>query len=647
MSSTAAIEKPIRNLEEATVRFCGDSGDGMQLAGKQFTNTSALVGNDIATFPDFPAEIRAPQGTLAGVSGFQVHFSSKDIYTPGDTVDALVAMNPAALATNLSDLRPGGILIVNADEFDPKGLEQAGYQANPLDDGSLKSYRVHAVNMTKLTRTAVEGLGLSTKQTDGCRNMFAIGLVYWLYDRPLEPTLRFIDEKFGKKPEIAQANVAVLKAGYHYGETVEAISTQFHVHKARLAPGTYTSIMGNTSLAWGLMAAARQSGKRLFLGAYPITPASTILEELSKHKNYDVLTFQAEDEIAAITAAIGASFAGAMGVTASSGPGIALKGEAIGLAVMTELPLVIIDVQRGGPSTGLPTKTEQADLFQAVFGRNSECPVPVIAASSPADCFDVAQEAWRLAVRYMTPVMLLTDGYIASGSEPWRIPRAADLRTIEIKHPGPRQNGEPFLPYQRDERLARPWAVPGTLGLEHRIGGLEKQDVSGNVSYDPANHQHMVSTRAAKVAKIADDIPPQAIDGPSSGDVLVLSWGGTFGACATAVHNLQAQGKAVTHCHLRYLNPLPKELGDILKRFKHVLIPELNMGQLRTIIRANYLVRAIGLNKVQGKPFSVGEVVAKIESLLQGDVEDSIVPIERASKDRIQLTALEMVAQGG
>jgi 2-oxoglutarate ferredoxin oxidoreductase subunit alpha len=647
MSTPAVVEKPVHQLDEATVRFCGDSGDGMQLAGKQFTNTSALVGNDIATFPDFPAEIRAPQGTLAGVSGFQVHFSSKDIYTPGDTVDALVAMNPAALATNLSDLRQGGILIVNSDEFNQKGWEQAGYDVNPLEDGSLKAYRVHAVGMTKLTRSAVEGLGLSQKQADMCRNMFAIGLVYWLYDRPLEPTLRYIDEKFGKKPEIAQANVAALKAGYHYGETVEAISTQFHVPKARLMPGKYTSILGNTALAWGLMAAARQSGKRLFLGAYPITPASDILHELSKHKNFDVLTFQAEDEIAAVTAAIGASFAGAMGVTASSGPGIALKGEAIGLAVMTELPLIVIDVQRGGPSTGLPTKTEQADLFQAVFGRNSECPMPVIAASSPADCFDVAQEAWRIAVRYMTPVMLLTDGYIANGSEPWRIPRVADLRRLEIKHPGPRQNGEPFLPYERDERLARPWAIPGTRGLEHRIGGLEKQDVTGNVSYDPANHQHMVNTRAAKVAKIADDLPPQSLDGPDSGDVLVLSWGGTFGACATAVHNLQAQNKAVTHCHLRYLNPLPKELAGILRRFKSVLIPELNMGQLRTIIRSAYLIPAIGLSKVQGKPFSVSEVVVKIDAVLRGDVQDSIVPFERVQQDSIQLTALEKVSQGG
>jgi 2-oxoglutarate ferredoxin oxidoreductase subunit alpha len=647
MSTTATLDKQVLTLDEATVRFCGDSGDGMQLAGTQFTNTSALMGNDIATFPDFPAEIRAPQGTLAGVSGFQVHFSSKDIYTPGDTVDALVAMNPAALATNLGDLRPGGILIVNSDAFETKGLDQAGYETSPLEDGSLKAYRLHTVAMTKLTRASVEGLDLSQKEKDRCRNFFAMGLVFWLYDRPLEPTLRYIEDKFGKKPEIAQANTAALKAGYHYGETVEAINTQYHVPKAKLPPGKYTSIVGNTAIAYGLMTAARLSGKRLFLGAYPITPASSILEELARHKNFDVLTFQAEDEIAAMTATIGAAFAGAMGVTASSGPGIALKGEGIGLAIMTELPMIVINVQRGGPSTGLPTKTEQADLYQAVFGRNGECPMPVLAAASPADCFDLAQEAWRIAVRHMVPVMLLTDGYIANGSEPWRIPKSADLQKIEIKHPGPSANGDHFLPYKRDERLSRPWAIPGTPGLEHRIGGLEKQDITGNVSYDPANHQHMVNTRAQKVANVAHDIPPQKLDGPVSGDLLVLSWGGTFGACATAVHNVQAKGKAVTHCHLRYLNPLPKDLGDILKRFKKVLIPELNLGQLRTIIRANYLVDAVGLNKVQGKPFSVAEVVDKIDALLRGDAKDTQVRPEPLDMEAPPKAILEQVAHGG
>jgi 2-oxoglutarate ferredoxin oxidoreductase subunit alpha len=610
MSTTAALEKDIQTLDEATVRFCGDSGDGMQLAGTQFTNTSALMGNDIATFPDFPAEIRAPQGTLAGVSGFQVHFSSTDIYTPGDTVDALVAMNPAALATNLGDLRTGGILIVNSDAFEAKGLDQAGYETNPLEDGSLKSYRLHKVPMTKLTRLAVEGLDMSQKEKDRCRNFFAMGLVFWLYDRPLDPTLRYIEDKFGKKPEIAQANTAALKAGYHYGETVEAINTQFHVPKAKLTPGKYTSIVGNTALAYGLMTAARLSNKRLFLGAYPITPASSILEELARHKNFDVLTFQAEDEIAAMTATIGAAFAGAMAVTASSGPGIALKGEGIGLAIMTELPMVVINVQRGGPSTGLPTKTEQADLFQAIFGRNGECPMPVIAACSPADCFDVAQEAWRVAVRYMVPVMLLTDGYIANGSEPWRIPKYADLKKIEITHPGPPSNGDTFLAYRRDERLARPWAIPGTPGLEHRIGGLEKQDITGNVSYDPANHQHMVNLRADKVARVANDIPPQKIDGPASGDLLVLSWGGTYGACATAAHTVQAKGKAVSHCHLRWLN-------------------------------------AIGLNKVQGKPFSVAEVANKMEAVLRGDTSSTEAKPEPIDLEAPAKAILEKVSHGG
>ena len=628
MSTTLAelTETPthVQQLEDATVRFCGDSGDGMQLAGTQFTNTSALVGNDVATFPDFPAEIRAPRGTKAGVSGFQVHFSSKDIHTPGDTVDALVAMNPAALVTNIEDLRSGGILIVNRDEFDKKGLQQAGYATDPLEDGSLDpKYKLHKVDMTKLTRLAVAGSGLGQKDADRCRNMFAMGLVFWLYGRPMDPTLRFIEEKFGKRPEVAQANTAALKAGYHYGETVEAASTQYHIPKAKLPPGRYTNIEGATALSWGLMAAAQLSGKRLFLGAYPITPASTILETLAKHKNFDVLTFQAEDEIAAITSAIGAAFAGEMGVTASSGPGIALKGEALGLAVITELPLLVINVQRGGPSTGLPTKTEQADLFQAMMGRNGECPLPIIAARSPSDCFEVAQEAWRIATRFMTPVMLLTDGYIANGAEPWLLPDVSKLRKIEVKHPGPSPNGtdnadeSTFLPYQRDERLARPWAVPGTAGLEHRIGGLEKQDITGNVSYDPENHQHMVNTRARKVAGIANDIPLQELDGEETGDLLVLSWGGTYGACATAVHTVQARGRKVSHCHLRYLNPFPRNLGEILNNFKSVLVPELNMGQLRFIIRGEFLIDAIGLNKVQGKPFSVAEIVEKIEQLLK------------------------------
>ena len=588
----------------------------MQLAGTQFTNTSALVGNDVATFPDFPAEIRAPRGTKAGVSGFQIHFSSNEIFTPGDTVDALVAMNPAALATNLADLRDGGILLVNRDAFEKKGLEQAGYTGNPLEDGSLADkYKLFSVEMTKLTRLAVEGLGLSPKEADRCRNFFAMGLVFWLYDRPLEPTLRFIEQKFGKRPDVAQANTKSLKAGFHYGETIEAIHTQYHVGPAKLPPGTYRNIMGNTALAWGLLAAARRSNKRLFLGAYPITPASDVLHELAKHKNFDVITFQAEDEIAAVTAVIGAAFGGDMAVTASSGPGIALKGEALGLAVITELPMIVINVQRGGPSTGLPTKTEQADLFQAMFGRNGECPMPVLAARSPGDCFDVAQEAWRIAAEFMTPVFVLSDGYIANGSEPWRIPSLADLPKVRVEHPGPLNNGKKFLPYQRNQRLARPWAIPGTPGLMHRLGGLEKHDGDGNVSYDPLNHEHMCRTRAQKVANVADDIPLQELDGPDSGQLLVLSWGGTYGACATAVHNVQSTDKKVSHCHLRYLNPFPKNLGEILQRFDKVLIPELNLGQLRMIIRAEFLIDAQGLNKVQGKPFSVADIVGKIEQL--------------------------------
>ena len=614
--ATSTPTKPISNIEEATIRFCGDSGDGMQLAGTQFTNTSALLGNDVATFPDFPAEIRAPRGTKAGVSGFQIHFSSNEIFTPGDTVDALVAMNPAALTTNVADLRDGGILLVNKDAFSKKGMEQAGYASNPLEDDSLSKYKLHSVEMTKITRLAVEECGLTQKEADRCRNFFAMGLVFWLYDRSLDPTLRFIEKKFGTKaPAVAQANTKALKAGFHYGETVEAINTQYQVAPAKLPPGQYRNIMGNIALAWGLLAASQKSNKRMFLGAYPITPASDVLHELSNHKHFDVLTFQAEDEIAAMTSTIGAAFAGAMAVTASSGPGIALKGEGLGLAVITELPMIVINVQRGGPSTGLPTKTEQSDLLQAMYGRNGECPMPVIAAKSPGDCFDVALEAWRLAVRYMTPVMLLTDGYIANGSEPWKIPEVTDIADIPIEHPGPLSNGDEFQPYERDERLSRPWAIPGTPGLEHRLGGLEKQDITGNVCYDPDNHEHMCRLRAEKVARIADDIPLQELDGPDSGDLLVVSWGGPYGACATAVHRAQADGKKVSHCQLRYINPFPRNLGEIFTRFEKVLIPELNLGQLSMIIRAEFLLDVVSLNKVTGKPFSVAEISGKIEEL--------------------------------
>lgn len=604
-------KKNVIELDGATVRFAGDSGDGMQLAGTQLSNTSALAGNDVATFPDFPAEIRAPRGTLAGVSGFQIHFASSDIFTPGDTLDALVAMNPAALKTNLGDLRAGGILVCNEDAFEKKGLAQAGFETNPLEDGSLEDdYKLFKIPMTDLTRRAVDGLGLSQKQADRCRNFFAMGLVYWLYGRSLHPTLRYIESKFAKLPEVVEANTRALKAGRNYGETTDAFISSYKVDRARLPSGTYRNMMGNAALAWGLIAAAKQSGKELFLGSYPITPASDILHELSKFKNFGVRTFQAEDEIAAITSTIGAAFGGAMAITTSSGPGIALKGEALGLGIMLELPMIIINIQRGGPSTGLPTKTEQSDLFQAMYGRNGEAPMPVIAARSPADCFEVAMEAWRISVSYMVPVMLLSDGYIANGSEPWLIPVASKLPTLKIEHPV--DDGQPFLPYGRDEKLARPWALPGTPGLMHRIGGLEKEDLTGNVSYDPENHQHMVNLRAEKVARIADDIPEQEVVGDTTGDLLVLSWGGPYGACITAVREAQALGWKVSHAHLRWLNPFPRNLHQLLRGFKKILIPELNMGQLRSIVRSEFLIDAIGLNKVQGKPFTVAEILDKI-----------------------------------
>jgi 2-oxoglutarate ferredoxin oxidoreductase subunit alpha len=603
-------------LEGATVRLAGDSGDGMQLAGMQLTGTSAQVGNDIATFPDYPAEIRAPRGTLAGVSGFQVHFSSQEIFTPGDSLNCLIAMNPAALKTNLGDLDAGGALIVNEDAFDKKDLEKAGFATNPLDDDSLDGYKLFRVPMTKLTRGAVEGLGLGIKESDRCRNFFAMGLIYWLYGRDLSPTLRFIESKFGGKPDVAEANRKALNAGWNYGETTEAFVSSYEVAPAQLPPGKYKNMEGNQALAWGLVTAAKLSNKDLFYGTYPITPASDILHELSRHKNFGVRTVQAEDEIAAMCTVIGAAFAGSMAVTGSSGPGIALKGEAMGLGMILELPMLIINVQRGGPSTGLPTKTEQSDLMQVLFGRNGESPIPVVAARSPGDCFDIAIEAWRIATRFMTPVIILTDGYIANGSEPWLIPDADAMPKIEITHPGPLQEGETFLPYKRDSRLARPWAIPGTEGLMHRVGGLEKQDITGNVSYDPSNHQHMTDVRAKKVANIADDVPPQEVSGPDSGDLLVLSWGGTYGANTTAVKKCQKLGLSVAHAHLRYLNPFPRNLGEILDRYEKILIPELNMGQLRTLIRARYLKDAIGYNKVQGKPFTVAELVKKIQATI-------------------------------
>jgi 2-oxoglutarate ferredoxin oxidoreductase subunit alpha len=617
---------PVEEVTEATIRLAGDSGDGMQLAGTQFTHTSAMLGNDISTLPDFPAEIRAPAGTLAGVSGFQVHFSSSDIHTPGDQLNTLVAMNPAALKTNLKDLEAGGILIVNSDAFQKGDLDKAGYQNNPLTDSSLKGYRLLAVPITKLNRESVADLKLSTREADRCKNFFALGLVYWLYERSLEPTLRWIQSKFGKNQSVLEANTRALKAGYNYGETTEAMPVHYRVSKAKIPPGRYRKITGNEALALGLVAASQQSGLPLVYATYPITPASDILHQLAELKRYGVRTLQAEDEIAAIGAAIGAAFGGALGVTGTSGPGICLKSEAIGLAVMTELPLVIIDVQRGGPSTGLPTKTEQADLLQAMFGRNGECPAAIVAPCSPSDCFAMIFEAVRLAVRFMTPVFVLSDGYLANGAEPWLIPNPANLPKIPVRFAQPHKgtNGDGngngngvFHPYQRDERLVREWAIPGTPGLEHRIGGLEKEDVTGNVSYDPVNHHHMVQTRAQKIANIAKEIPELTVVGPSEGDVLVLGWGGTYGSLVTACQRAQRKEQKVAHAHLRYLNPMPRNTGEVLKRYKKVLIPELNSGQLRMLIRATYLVDAVGLNKVQGKPFLVSEIESKIEELLR------------------------------
>lgn len=609
-------QKPSEDVAGVTVRLAGDSGDGMQLLGTQLTNTSALSGNDVATFPDFPAEIRAPRGTRAGVSGFQVQFSAEEIFTPGDGLDALVCMNPAALVTNLMDLKKSGILIVNSDSFEAKDLKLAKLEQSPLEDGSTDPYRTIHVPMTKLTRGAVESTGLSTKFADRCKNFFAMGLVFWLYGRDVEPTLRFIENKFGKKaPEVAEANRLALKAGWNYGETTEDFASTYQVSAAELPAGTYRNVMGNQALAWGLVSAAKLSGKELFLGSYPITPASDILHELSKHKNFGVRTFQAEDEIAAVCSAIGAAFGGSMAVTTSSGPGIALKGEGMGLGLMLELPMIIIDVQRGGPSTGLPTKTEQSDLLMAMYGRNGESPLPVIAAQSPADCFQVAIEAWQVATKYMVPVMILSDGYIANGAEPWRIPEIDSLPKIDVSHPeGKDLKGEPYLPYERNENLARPWAIPGTKGLMHRVGGLEKEDGTGNVSYDPDNHQHMVETRAKKIAMAADFIGELEVFGPETG-TLVLSWGGTFGACRTAAKTCQANGKSVAHAHLRWLNPFPKNLAEILKRYDNVLIPELNTGQLRLMIRNEFLIDAKGFNKIKGKPFAVSELVEAIEAI--------------------------------
>lgn len=614
MTATSPPTKTVQSVSGITVRLCGDSGDGMQLLGTQLTNTSALAGNDVATFPDFPAEIRAPKGTRAGVSGFQVQFANREIFTPGDQLDALVVMNPAALVTNLADLRKGGILVANEDGFTDKDFKLAKVESNPLEADVLnETYRVVKVPMTKLTRDAVAEHGLSVKIADRCKNFFAMGLVYWLFGRSLDPTLRFIEAKFGKKPDVAAANIAALRAGWAFGETTEAFGESYQVEAADLKPGRYRNIMGNQALAWGLITASKLSGKNLFYGTYPITPASDILHELTRYKHFGVRTFQAEDEIAACCASIGAAFGGTMGVTASSGPGIALKAEAMGLAVMMELPMIVINVQRGGPSTGLPTKTEQSDLLQAMFGRNGEAPLPILAPQSPADCFEIAIEAWRIATECMCPVMILSDGYIANGSEPWKIPDLATLPPINVSHPEKKSGDGPFLPYQRNENLARPWAIPGTPELMHRLGGLEKEDRTGNVSYEPENHQHMVKTRAAKVAKIAERVGPQTVFGEPSGDVLVVSWGGTYGACHTAVQRCRDAGHRVSHAHVRYLNPLPSNMGELLKNFRTVLVPELNTGQLRMLLRAEYLVDCIGINKVKGKPFGISELIEAIE----------------------------------
>jgi 2-oxoglutarate/2-oxoacid ferredoxin oxidoreductase subunit alpha len=613
--TTIDIPKRKREIiENAVIRFCGDSGDGMQITGSQFTNTVALYGNDLATFPDFPAEIRAPAGTLPGVSGFQVHFSSSDVYTPGDSVDVLIAMNPAALKMNLADLKTNGILIVNLDDFQPNDLRKAQIVTNPLEDHSLDGYRVFAVELTKLTRAALKDLGLDAKSMDRCKNFFALGMCYWLYNRSMEPTHGWLEEKFKSKQQLVQANKLAMKAGYSYCEATEAFQISYEIPPAKLAPGVYRNISGNAALALGFVAASQKAGIPLFLGSYPITPASDILHELSMYKDFGVITFQAEDEIAAITSAIGAAYAGALGITSTSGPGMALKTEALGLAVAVELPLVICDIQRGGPSTGLPTKTEQADLLQALFGRNSEAPIPVVAPSSPGDCFWIALEASRIAIKHMVPVIILSDGYLANGAEPWKVPTIDELPEIPVHF---ETNPEGFLPYRRDPiTLSRPWAVPGTPGLEHRIGGIEKQDVTGNIDYEPLNHEHMVRLRAAKVESVANDIPPVVPEGDQSGDLLIIAWGSTHGPITAALNAQLEKGRSIGHVHLRHLNPLPRNLGEVIKRFKKVLVPEMNMGQLLMILRAKYLVDAQGYNKIQGKPFKTSEIENKIEQML-------------------------------
>lgn len=613
------MSKTTQQVDEVVIRFAGDSGDGMQLTGGRFTETTAIVGNDLSTLPDFPAEIRAPAGSLAGVSAFQIKFSSKDIHTPGDKPDVLVAMNPAALKVHQKEIAPGGTIICNANAFTPKNLKLAGYETNPIEDKTLDDYyTLYSVEMGKMVALANEDLGLPPKTIERTKNFFALGLLFWIYDRPMEPTQDWLKVKFAKKPEIVEANIRAMDAGYNYGDTTEIFTTRYTVDKANLPSGTYRNVVGNYALSMGLAAGAERSKLNLFYGGYPITPASDILHTLSAWKHLGIKTFQAEDEIAGVAAAIGASFTGNLGVTATSGPGIALKGEAMGLAVIAELPLVVVNVQRGGPSTGLPTKTEQSDLLQAMYGRNGEAPMPVLASSTPGDCFYAAYEACRIAVNYMTPVMLLTDGYLANGSEPWQLPNMADLPDFDVTFADDSNVADgQFLAYARDEKtLARPWAIPGTAGLEHRIGGIEKEDLTGNVSYDPDNHHYMVETRAKKVESIANEFDPTEVFGESSGELLILSWGGTKGACRSAAEALQADGKKVSHVHLRWINPLPNDLGEILIKFKHVLIPEINYGQLIKIIRSEFLVDAKGLNLVRGKPISSSDIQESVNALI-------------------------------
>ena len=618
-SNFIKMSKTNEVLDQVIIKFAGDSGDGMQLTGTQFTNTAALFGNDLSTFPDFPAEIRAPQGTVAGVSGYQLHFGSVNIFTPGDKCDVLVAMNAAALKVNLKNLKDTGTIIANSDGFDPKNLRLAKYPdgQNPIEDGSLEKYNLIVIDVTKMTRAALVDSGLGTKEIDRAKNMFVLGFLYWMYNRSLDNSIKFLEEKFGKKQAILDANIKVLKAGYHYGDTTETFRTRYTVQPAKMKPGVYRNIMGNQATAIGLVAAAQKAGVDIFFGTYPITPASDILHELSKYKSFGIKTFQAEDEIAAVCASIGASFGGSLGVTSSSGPGIALKGEAMGLATMLEIPLVVINVQRGGPSTGLPTKTEQSDLMQALYGRNGEAPIPVISSSSPADCFNAIYESCRIAIEYMTPVIFLSDGYIANGAEPWQFPTADQLKEFKVKY-ATEKNGEHFLPYKRDEKLARPWAIPGTKGLEHRIGGLEKQHETGNISYDNENHQFMVKMREAKVEKVADSIPLQQLDsGPEKGKLLVVGWGSTYGAIKTACQMARSEGYDGAHAHLTYLKPFPKNFGEMLFKYDKVLMPEMNMGQLSRVVRDKFMIPAISLNKVMGIPFSATEIKEKIVELMK------------------------------